>query len=83
MYMLKGCQIVLACVTTRETEDKSKEKRLEDVPTIRDFPKVFPEDLLGLPTTRQVEISDQSGTWCCICSTGALSISAVRNEKVV
>ncbi|GJY75373.1 hypothetical protein Tco_0480489 [Tanacetum coccineum] len=37
----------------------------------------------GLPTTRQVEISNQSGTWCCICSTGALSISAVRNEKLV
>ncbi|GJT24250.1 putative reverse transcriptase domain-containing protein [Tanacetum coccineum] len=81
--MLKGCQVVLARVTTRETEDKLKEKRLEDVPTIRDFPEVFPEDLQGLPTTRQVEISDQSGTWCCICSTGALSISAVRNEKVV
>ncbi|GJT51761.1 putative reverse transcriptase domain-containing protein [Tanacetum coccineum] len=76
-------EVVLACVTTRETEDKSKEKRLEDVPTIRDFPEVFPEDLQGLPTTRQVEISDQSGTWCCICSTGALSISVIQNEKVV
>ncbi|GKA78992.1 reverse transcriptase domain-containing protein [Tanacetum coccineum] len=75
--------VVLARVTTRETEDKSKEKRLEDVLTIRDFPKVFPEDLLGLPTTRQVEISDQYGTWCCICSTGALSISVVRNQKFV
>ncbi|GJX77943.1 putative reverse transcriptase domain-containing protein [Tanacetum coccineum] len=29
--MLKGCQVVLARVTTRETEDKSKEKRLEDI----------------------------------------------------
>ncbi|GJS51596.1 hypothetical protein Tco_0624958 [Tanacetum coccineum] len=60
-----------------------EEKRLEDVPTIRDFPEVFPEDLQGLPTTRQVEISDQSGTWCCICGAGALLINAVRNEKVV
>ncbi|GJV50812.1 putative reverse transcriptase domain-containing protein [Tanacetum coccineum] len=81
--MLKGCQVILARVTTRETEDKSKENQLEDVPTIQDFPKVFPEDLPGLPTTRQVEILDQSGTWCCICSTGALSISTVQNEKVV
>ncbi|GJS28217.1 putative reverse transcriptase domain-containing protein [Tanacetum coccineum] len=39
----------------KETEEKSKVKRLEDVPTIQDFPKVFPEDLLGLPPTRQVE----------------------------
>ncbi|GKB26745.1 putative reverse transcriptase domain-containing protein [Tanacetum coccineum] len=36
-------------------EDKSKEKRLEDVPTVRDFPNVFLEDLPGLPPTRQVE----------------------------
>nr|GEZ82429.1 putative reverse transcriptase domain-containing protein [Tanacetum cinerariifolium] len=33
----------------------SEEKRLEDVPTVRDFPKVFPEDLPGLPPIRQVE----------------------------
>nr|GEY11638.1 putative reverse transcriptase domain-containing protein [Tanacetum cinerariifolium] len=34
---------------------KSKEKQLEDVPIIRDFFEVFPEDLPGLPPTRQVE----------------------------
>ncbi|GKF28676.1 hypothetical protein Tco_0095018, partial [Tanacetum coccineum] len=44
-----------AHVTTKETEDKSNEKRLEDVPTVRDFPKVFLEDLPGLSPTRQVE----------------------------
>ncbi|GJY18830.1 hypothetical protein Tco_0390321 [Tanacetum coccineum] len=53
--MLKGCQVFLAHVTTKETEDKSKEKRLKDVLTVQDFPKVFPEDLPGLPLTRQVE----------------------------
>ncbi|GJZ85387.1 putative reverse transcriptase domain-containing protein [Tanacetum coccineum] len=37
------------------TEDKSKEKRLKDVPIVQDFPKVFPEDLPGIPPTRQVE----------------------------
>ncbi|GJS67265.1 putative reverse transcriptase domain-containing protein, partial [Tanacetum coccineum] len=30
-------------------------KRLEDVPIVRDFPEVFPEDLSGLPPTRQVK----------------------------
>ncbi|GKB11345.1 putative reverse transcriptase domain-containing protein [Tanacetum coccineum] len=53
--MLKGCPIFLAHVTTRETEDKSKKKRLEDVPIVQNFPEVFPEYLLGLPLTRQVE----------------------------
>ncbi|GJW38504.1 putative reverse transcriptase domain-containing protein, partial [Tanacetum coccineum] len=53
--MLKVCPIFLAHVTTKGTEDKSEKKRLEDVPIVRDFPEVFPEDLSGLPLTRQVE----------------------------
>nr|GEZ32415.1 putative reverse transcriptase domain-containing protein [Tanacetum cinerariifolium] len=54
-YMLEGCHVFLAHVTAKEIEDKSERKRLEEVPIVRDFPKVFPEDLLGLPPTRQVE----------------------------
>ncbi|GKA06472.1 hypothetical protein Tco_0685696 [Tanacetum coccineum] len=54
-YIEKGCQLFLAQVTMKENQDKSDEKRLEDVPTVRDFPEVFPEDLPGLPPTRQVE----------------------------
>ncbi|GJY57243.1 putative reverse transcriptase domain-containing protein [Tanacetum coccineum] len=42
-------------VTMKKAEDKSKEKRLEDVPIIRDFPEVFPEDFSGIPPARQVE----------------------------
>ncbi|GJX71841.1 putative reverse transcriptase domain-containing protein [Tanacetum coccineum] len=38
-----------------ELDDKSEKKRLEDVPIVRDFSEVFPEDLSGLPPTRQVE----------------------------
>ncbi|GJV99943.1 putative reverse transcriptase domain-containing protein [Tanacetum coccineum] len=54
-YLLKGCLIFLAHVTTKKAEDNSEEKRLEDVPIVQDFPDVFPEDLPGLPPTRQVE----------------------------
>ncbi|GJR47337.1 putative reverse transcriptase domain-containing protein [Tanacetum coccineum] len=54
-YMLKGCPVFLAHVTTKEVEDKLEKKRLEDVPIVRDFPEVFPEDLPGLPPTQQVE----------------------------
>nr|GEU38800.1 transposon Ty3-G Gag-Pol polyprotein [Tanacetum cinerariifolium] len=54
-YFLKGCPIFLAHVTTKEAEDKSKEKRLGDVPIVQDFPEVFPEDLPGIPPTHQVE----------------------------
>ncbi|GJT14506.1 hypothetical protein Tco_0861548 [Tanacetum coccineum] len=54
-YLLKGFPIFLAHVTTKEVEDKSKKKRLEDASIVRDFPEVFPEDLSSLPLTRQVE----------------------------
>ncbi|GKE64354.1 putative reverse transcriptase domain-containing protein [Tanacetum coccineum] len=54
-YLLKGHHVFLAHVTTKEIEDKSGEKRLEDVRIVRDFPEVFPEDLSGLPPTQQVE----------------------------
>ncbi|GJU91480.1 putative reverse transcriptase domain-containing protein [Tanacetum coccineum] len=47
--------IFLAHITAKEVEDKSKEKRLEDVQIVQDFPEVFPEDLPGLPPTRQVD----------------------------
>ncbi|GJW19001.1 hypothetical protein Tco_0026437 [Tanacetum coccineum] len=54
-YLLKGCHVFLAHITIKEAEDNSKEKRLEDVPIIRDFLKVFPEDLPGIPPARQVK----------------------------
>nr|GEX49514.1 putative reverse transcriptase domain-containing protein [Tanacetum cinerariifolium] len=37
-------------------EKKSDEKRLEDLPVVREFPEVFPENLPGLPSIRQVEL---------------------------
>nr|GEW83786.1 putative reverse transcriptase domain-containing protein [Tanacetum cinerariifolium] len=36
-------------------KDKSKEKRMKDVPEIHDFPEVFLEELPRLPQPRQVE----------------------------
>nr|GFD27417.1 putative reverse transcriptase domain-containing protein [Tanacetum cinerariifolium] len=54
-YVKKGFPIFLAHITMKEVEDKSKDKRLEDVPIVRYFPEVFPEDLPGLPPIRPVE----------------------------
>ncbi|GJU28112.1 putative reverse transcriptase domain-containing protein [Tanacetum coccineum] len=42
----------------RVMEKKSDEKRLEDIPVVREFPEVFPKDLPGLPPVRQ-ELSNQ------------------------
>ncbi|GJV67183.1 putative reverse transcriptase domain-containing protein [Tanacetum coccineum] len=38
----------LACI-------KADEKKLEDIRVVRDFPEVFPDDLLGLPPVREIE----------------------------
>ncbi|GJT73626.1 putative reverse transcriptase domain-containing protein [Tanacetum coccineum] len=54
-YMQKGFPIFLAHVTAKEVKDKSEKKRLKGIPLVRDSPEVFPEDLPGLPPTRQVE----------------------------
>ncbi|GJT88753.1 putative reverse transcriptase domain-containing protein [Tanacetum coccineum] len=50
-----GDEVLIVQVTKKETEDESEDKRLEDVPTVRDFPEVFLEDFPGLPPSRQVE----------------------------
>ncbi|GJW42274.1 putative reverse transcriptase domain-containing protein [Tanacetum coccineum] len=50
-YVERGCHLFLAYVTER----KPKEKQLEDVPVIRNFPEVFPKELPRLPPPRQVE----------------------------
>ncbi|GJS94438.1 putative reverse transcriptase domain-containing protein [Tanacetum coccineum] len=46
-----GYQVFVAQVM----EKKSAEKRLEDIPVVREFPEVFLEDLPGLPPVCQVE----------------------------
>ncbi|GJR89810.1 putative reverse transcriptase domain-containing protein [Tanacetum coccineum] len=54
-YMAKGCQVFLAQISAKEEEDKSEGKQIKDVPIIRDFPEVFPEDLPGLHLARPME----------------------------
>ncbi|GJU58504.1 putative reverse transcriptase domain-containing protein [Tanacetum coccineum] len=50
-YISRRCQVFVAQVM----EKKSDEKRLEDIPVVKEFPEVFPENLPGLPPIRQVE----------------------------
>ena len=33
------------------------ELKLEDIPIVKEFPDVFPKDLLGLPPDREIEFS--------------------------
>ena len=47
----KGCKGYLAHVV----DTRSSEVRLEDVPVVRDFLDVFPDDLPGLPSEREID----------------------------
>nr|GFC18292.1 putative reverse transcriptase domain-containing protein [Tanacetum cinerariifolium] len=54
--MHRGTQTLMSSrISAKKEEDKSKGKQLKDVPIVRDFPEVFPEDLPGLPVARPVE----------------------------
>nr|GEZ02544.1 putative reverse transcriptase domain-containing protein [Tanacetum cinerariifolium] len=55
-YVERGCHLFLAHVT----EDKSKEKQMEDMLVIHDFPKVFHEELPGLPPLAPSEMKELS-----------------------
>ncbi|GJS76518.1 putative reverse transcriptase domain-containing protein [Tanacetum coccineum] len=57
-YMLKGCHVFLAHVTTKKTEDKSEEKRLEDIDLI---PGAAPVERAPyrLAPSEMKELSDQ------------------------
>ena len=49
----KGCQGYLAFVVDRRQE----RTRLEDIPIVKEFPDVFPDDISGLPPDREVEFT--------------------------
>ena len=47
----KGCIAFLAHIVDK----KAMELKLEEIPDVKEFPEVFPEDLSGIPPQRQVE----------------------------
>ncbi|XP_077228324.1 uncharacterized protein LOC143861265 [Tasmannia lanceolata] len=51
--LIQGCEAFLASVV----EVNDNEMKIENIPVVREFPDVFPEDLPGLPPNREVEFS--------------------------
>ncbi|GJY49710.1 putative reverse transcriptase domain-containing protein [Tanacetum coccineum] len=71
---MKGCHVFLAHVTTKKAEDKSEEKRLEDVPIVETFPNA---PILALPEGAENFIV------YCDASYKGLGVVLMQNEKVV
>jgi hypothetical protein len=45
----------ILCALKASSESQKEEKTVHDVPVVRDYPDVFPEELLGMPPDRDVE----------------------------
>ncbi|GJY54494.1 hypothetical protein Tco_0446158 [Tanacetum coccineum] len=78
-YVERGYHLFLAHVT----EKKSKEKQLEDVPVIRDFTEVFPNDLSGLPPPRQVEFQNDLVLGATPIARAPYRLAPYEDERVV
>ncbi|GKB92399.1 putative reverse transcriptase domain-containing protein [Tanacetum coccineum] len=52
---IDGETLIIQGDRTQVMKKTPDEKRLEDIPVIREFPEVFPEDLPGIPPVHQVE----------------------------
>ena len=50
--LARGCQGYLASIVDKQKEDKL---RIEEVPVVREYVEVFPEELPGLPPDRTIE----------------------------
>ena len=52
-FLRKGCEVFLALIL----DSKREQVKLENIPVIREFPDVFPEELPGVPPEREVDLS--------------------------
>jgi hypothetical protein len=50
-----GKSTSILCALKASSESQKEEKKVHDVPMVRDYPDVFPEELLSMPPDRDVE----------------------------
>ncbi|GJZ74508.1 hypothetical protein Tco_0638973 [Tanacetum coccineum] len=56
--ILYGCHVFLAPITKKKTEKKSEEKRIEDIPIVRDFPEKWSQGIEYQSLSSQTEVAD-------------------------
>ena len=53
----KGCKAYAVIVTDEENLNKIDKLKLEDIPVLREYADVFPEEILGLPLKRELDFT--------------------------
>ena len=51
----KWCKVVVVTITNEEHINKEDKLKLENIPTLRGYSDVFPEEILGLPLKRELD----------------------------
>ena len=54
-FLRKGCEAFLALIL----DSKREQVNFKNIPMIREFPYVFPEELPGVPLEREVDLSTE------------------------
>ena len=53
----KGCKAYAVIITYEENLNKIEKLKLEDIPVLREYADVFPEEILGLPPKRELDFT--------------------------
>ena len=53
----KGCKAYVVTITHEQNLNKIDKLKLEDIPVLREYVDVFPEEILGLPLKRELDFT--------------------------
>ena len=53
----KGCKVFVVHIMNDENTSKEHKLKLEDIPALREFSDVFPEEIPGLPLKRELDFT--------------------------
>nr|GEW60458.1 putative reverse transcriptase domain-containing protein [Tanacetum cinerariifolium] len=82
-YIKRGCLIFLEQVTKKETEYKSEEKQLEDVPTVQKFPEGFIRPSSSPKVARVLFVKKKDGSFQMCIDYRELNKLTVKNRYLL
>ena len=56
-FVRKGCKAYAVTITNEESLNKIDKLKLGDIPVLREYVDVFPEEILGLPLKRELDFT--------------------------
>lgn len=60
IFIRKGCKVFDVHVMNKENKSKENKVTLENIPTLKEFSDIFPEEIPGLPLKRELDFTIES-----------------------